>query len=114
MNQQVQFNPEETSRLPNWARVCGRNLRRSSLVNFSLQSTTSEVQQHNIRGSTHVCPQRRLANQYLSPQCLWGRIYIPSKHHVSFHVSAIAKTSFHLCAQQNIIQCNQIVHFSGE
>jgi hypothetical protein len=48
----------------------------------------------------HTCCQRRLAswskvNQSSSFHCLWGcQIYIPSEHHMSFHVFAIAKHPF--------------------
>ena len=52
--------------------------------------------------SIHVCHQQRLSRRYKA-NCLWGHTYILSKHHVPFHMFAIAKRPFTWLPQQNII-----------
>ena len=133
MNCQGQFSSEETVRLTNQPDSVEearrhRDVMRSSLVSFSLLShyKGNAAMQCKVNQYIHVASRLSRwskANQCPSSHCLWAHIYILSKHHTSFHVSAItkhlftrvcfSKTFFHMSAlakqpftflpQQNVI-----------
>ena len=105
------FNPEEPARLTNQpeateaARSC-RDLMKSSLVSYKWSSAMQrKANQRNIR-RTNTCVSSVKAMLQLPLSV--GSYLLSSKHHVSLHVSAIAKypftcvcfskTFFHLCA----------------
>lgn len=88
--------------------------------------TRNDAQQCNVRWRL---ARTSNANQCLSSHCLWGHIYIPSKHHVFgvaklpftrvclsktfFHMAALAKYPFTSVPQQNIIWHNWISKETG-
>jgi hypothetical protein len=87
----------------------------------SWEVTRGEAQQCNVRWRLARWSK---ANQCSHSHCLWGHIYIPSKHHVPFgvfgiaklpftcvcffYVSALARHPFTCVSQQNIIWHNWI------
>jgi hypothetical protein len=106
MNQQGQFNPEETARLANQPEAVEvarshRNFRRSSLASFSLRHHHKQTSATQCKVNQYMCvisqEQRGGAKQgkpRLELSLSVGSDSYSSEHHLSLLMSAIAKHPF--------------------